>query len=237
MEDTEIVPLSFDSILTDYGDFSAQQVQVLQYIVNGFTINQITTMVKSVSRLDVEKWLRMQDFREAALRMQQSSNTWHAEARSRMKFLATQKIEEILAQDYVMSSDKERREIARTARFIIEEDDAMAGLGAGNTFVNAPQLNITDSSVDLIAQQIRRLEANDSQDLTKKWDIFETPRVHALHMETDYGVINYDSETNEFQCHACGEWFVDLYSHALKKHSMSEREYNLAFRIPTEDIE
>lgn len=237
MEEIEVVPLSFDSILADYGNFTDQQIQVLRYIVNGFTINQITTLVKSVNRDTVEKWLRGIEFREAALRMKQSADTWNSDTRKRMKFLADQQIEHILSQDYDMSSDKERREIARTARFILEEESTMAGLGAGNTFVNASQLNITDASADLIAQQIRRLEANDTQDLTKKWDIFEAPRVHAIHVDTDYGTINYDSETNEFQCHACGEWFVDLYSHAYKKHSMSEREYNLAFRIPGADIE
>jgi hypothetical protein len=229
-EQLKIAPVSIADITEQYPNLDYKQVRSLNYFANGLSVLQVAKIVNTKAS-DIREWLLREDYREALALVQRRAATWSYETQPKLLFLANDKLEHILLQDYDTAPEPERREIARTARYIRTEANANESI---NLAVSGSPY-IEDESTMMIAKHIRELEDNQTGDLVDDYDIFATPATQVIHVDTTYGVMNYNDEEDTYQCHICGEWYKDVYSHANNVHRLPRTEYNLIARIVDSD--
>jgi hypothetical protein len=222
-----IAPVNIGDITEQYPNLDYKQIRSLNYFANGLSVHQVAKLVNTKAST-IKEWLVKDDYREALGLVQRRAATWSYETQKNLLFLANDKIEHILLQDYDTAAEQERREIARTARYIRDEARANEELG----IVPTGQAYIEDESTMMIAKHIKELNENKTNDIVPEYDIFAAPATQVIHIDTTYGVLNHNEEDNTYQCHICGNWFGDVYAHAKRVHrGLSRIEYNAIARI------
>jgi len=53
-----------------------------------------------------------------------------------------------------------------------------------------------------------------------------------MHQDSQMGSVNYDEDTQKFQCYICGRWNHDLVVHLRQMHDMSSIRYREMYKIP-----
>lgn len=229
-EQIKIAPVNIADITEQYPNLDYKQVRSLNYFANGLSVLQVAKIVNTKAS-DIREWLLREDYREALALVQRRAATWSYETQQKLLFLANDKIEHILLQDYDTAPENERREIARTARYIRTEATANESINlspSGSAYIE-------DESAMMIAKHLKELQDNSTNDIVAEYDIFATPATQVIHVDTSYGILNFNDDEETYQCHICGEWFKDVYSHANNIHRLAREEYNAIARIVDAD--
>lgn len=230
-EDTSIVPSvpDFSSIIRRYKIEEPKQIRAIEYLASGFSVTHTSRMIRVVPST-LSAWMELDGFLSAvsdARRLMLSRSSAFIKMAS---VLAQDQIIDILSQEYDAAPDQEKREIARTARFILENGrEDIPNTQVNNSIIVTP---MSDLTADVIARRIHQLEnPSNQEDISAEYTIKHAPKSVACHPETDFGVLNYNENEKTYQCHVCGKWYVDLYSHVEDIHGLSMREYKEAFYI------
>lgn len=232
-ENTQIVPLEMGDIIQDYGALTDKQVRAAEYLAHGASIQQTARLVK-VTAVTIRNWLAENaEFSTAVALANHRITSWRANEVKRLSMLAFERLEEILDQKYTEAIGDDRKEIARTARFMAELSAPNESSATQTNNLFAAQVHISDPSADIIARRIKEMELEGAgrPELSTTYAIKETPRSFVCHPDTDYGVLNYNTEELTFQCHICGKWFIDVYAHAESMHGLLKIEYKETFGI------
>jgi len=221
----DLIKRSIEELAARYNGLTYKQMRAVQLLGHGIPAQIVSSSV-GVSLDTINNWLSEDSiFNDAIIYARESAVEQSKKIIEQTRTLALDKALEILSQDYSKAFDQERREIARMARFVLERSDD-SGSASGNSFT--PQLFISTGSIDAIAARITELDKGEEY---IEGEYIETHPSYSCHPETDYGVINYDDESDTRQCHICGGWFVDLFGHTNRKHGLSQEEYRTVFRI------
>jgi transcriptional regulator with XRE-family HTH domain len=218
----------FSEIIRYYKIEEPKHIRAIEYLASGFSASQVAKMLK-VSPSTLSIWLEAEAFRAAVSDARRITISRSADFIKMASVLAQEKVIDILAQDYELAPDAEKREIARTARFILEGDGQQVVSSQVNNIIVTP---MSDLTADVIAKRIHQLEhESTAEEVSAEYTIKHAPRSVACHPETDFGVLNYNEDERTYQCHVCGRWYVDLYSHADDVHGLSTAEYKEAYYI------
>lgn len=215
----------------DFGDLTPAQINAAEYLAHNISIQRVAQLVK-IPRTEITSLLQKNEqFRYVVSALQQAAHAQRKELVDQLVFLGVQKTFDILGQDYNSASESDRKEIARMARFALSlSNQEQPSTVQANIFT--PQMNVTNTSVDAIARRIRQIELEDSEaELVVDYKQAAVPHAYKCHPETDFGTFNYDEETEKRQCHVCGKWESNVYSHALTMHGIEKEDYNRTFAI------
>lgn len=235
MNKNDIVEYSFGDIF-ETANLSEKQIKAIEYLAHGISIQRTAELCKISPQVLSEFARNNDEFRTALEIARQRVNRWHKDAAAGMSMLATERLYDILSLDYETASIADKKEIARVARFIYEINAKPSdGGGSGQTNnIFAPQVSISEQTADAIARRIKEIELEASGVpivIEGEYSPRSAPASYACHADTNYGVLNYDEETEAYQCHLCGKWYANLDSHVEEKHKLSRREYNEVFKL------
>lgn len=221
--------------LDDYTDhLTPDQLLVLPYLAHGVSIGK-TAVTTDISPKVIRKWISENAAFNTALTMaRRTISDWQMQRLNEVSIRAWDVVEKILMQEYEDADSAERREIARTARHIIDK----LGLNKDRDLhvtheVVAPELNISEDSAEAIAKYMVELEKYNGVPPTveAEYTIKETDPRYNLHPETDFGKLNIDRENKTIQCHICGDWAHNFSDHVDEVHGLSFSEYKVMYRI------
>lgn len=143
--------------------------------------------------------------------------------------LAIDKLFEILSIDYDLANTGDKKEIARTARFVVESNLK----SPNNEIYQSNQINnvvVAESSIEAIARYLASAQRSVPQDIIEQYQLESVAYTLSCSPGTEKGVINYDPDLDTYQCHVCGEWFHNLYDH-VTAHNVSPEQYKKIFEI------
>lgn len=221
--------------LEDYTDFlTPDQLKVLPYLAHGVSIGKTASTTKT-SPATIRKWIDEDvKFYTALTIATRTISEWQMKRLNEVSVKAWDVVDSILSQNYNEVDDAEKREIARTARHVIDK----LGLNKDSDLhvtheVVAPELNVSEQSADAIAKRIMELEkyGNQPAAVDGEYRIKETDTRFQLHPETDYGKINVDRDKKRIQCHVCGEWTSSFIDHIDLMHGLTFEEYKVMYRL------
>lgn len=226
----------FADVIRDYEDkLSATQIAALPYLAFGATIKK-TSEIVGVEPGTVSGWMRNDiSFKAALTDAHILVSEWHSDVLNQVAVLAWEHIWEILQTDYDKDDKLGRSEKAKTARFIVDRLNIKPKQVEVKHEVEMPQLNIEQTSIDLIARRLHELDTGDDgiDFVDAKFTISDIGQM-ACHPDTDYGKVNIDTEIDKRQCHVCGEWFRYLSVHSRNVHGMDAEDYRRVFKISGE---
>lgn len=143
--------------------------------------------------------------------------------------LAIERLFDILSIDYEYASYADKREIARTARFVVE----MHLENGANQSQQLNQINnvvISDGSLETIARYLSVAQKTIPDDIINQYHLDSVAYTLSCSPGTEKGVVNYDPDYNTYQCHICGDWYSDLYGHIVV-HNITAEQYKNIFEI------
>lgn len=227
---------ALSSVVADYSTtLSVEQLRAIPLIAQGIPFFRVAKEV-GVTTENIKSWYNLdRDFNMAVKQAINIASSWHEQEINKLGAVAVDRLWSIVGSNYESASESEKREIARTARFII---DKIVGQKQQQTItheISTPELNISENTVDILAKRIHELSLQDDPKVKTEYDIDHIETSFARHPDTDLGKINYDEVENMFQCHICGKWVVNLPDHIDKTHAISVVQYRKAFNL-TDDV-
>ena len=208
----------------------ADQIHALPYLAHGMSVSKVASITGvAVGRID--DWKGDNSFATALARLSSVIGEWHAQQIQLLGIKAWEVMWETLGQDYASLEEKEKAEVARTARFVIDAIKPDHSTRHVVHEVISPELNISEGTVDVLARRVRELELGPKDTVEGEYRIEEVPSIYVCHPDTDFGVVNYDESMKKYQCHICGNWHVDFIDHIETSHSMGRKQYLEIFHI------
>ena len=208
----------------------AEQVLILPYLAHGMSVPQAAALV-GVKDRDVRAWKEQPSFEIALARLSGVISGWHASQVQLLALRAWQVLWDILGQDYAELDDRDKSEMAKTARFIVQSIAPDHSTRHVVHEVVSPELNVSDGTIDVLARRLKELEDGPKDAVEGEYKLEELPAVFVCHPDTDIMVVNHDEATGKFQCHVCGEWFSEFIQHVEGAHAMTRSQYVDVFKL------
>lgn len=222
----------FNLALSDYEDqLTEKQIRAIYLLAFGSSFSSVSKIIDQPVSV-IKKWIANEPVFAEALQYATSMTTqWKNAQLQALNALARERLFEILSIPYEEASQTDKKEISKAIKTVmdIENNSSQGGIVVGNI---GNQLNMTESSAELIARHLRSFDRDgDGIEIQPNFSLPTLNREYSCHPETDYGLINFDADSRLYQCHLCGKWVDDLFFHADEKHNIREEEYRNAFRL------
>jgi translation elongation factor EF-1beta len=205
--------------------FTIEELEAAHYIAMGLPVKNVC-LITGIAKERLKELQKNDAFLSEIASARVNIATGLSAIKSAIVGLSAEKILDILSQDYNTVGENERREIARTARFAIGLDSAPTqNQGVTNNLI------VAEDGVKVLARHIALLQGQDfSGDIENEFSIQSVAETYSCAPGTAKGILNYDPETDEFQCHICGGWIKDIDRHSLD-HGLDYADYKRIFDI------
>jgi len=227
---TQIDKKSTD-IASLYPELSQKQIRAARLLASNVSIGTIAPSL-GVADSVVAGWLDDEDFSDAVAFLAMRGNII-SQLMQEATILSWMHIVDVLARDYSSLPASAKNEILKTARMVIQASgDAPQSV---NNNVGSVQMFVSGGSVDAIARRVTELQSvaatADKGEISSEYSIVDVDAQYSTHPDTDIGTINYDEESDKYQCHVCGTWQSDLYSHTRHAHGLTKERYGEIYGI------
>lgn len=209
---------------------SPEQVLILPYLAHGMSVSQASKLV-GVSDEKARGWIDEPSFNMSLAKLAAVIGGWHSSQVQLLALRAWEVLWDILGQDYTDLDDRDKAEMAKTARFVVQSIAPDHSTRHVVHEVVSPELNVSEGTIDVLAKRIKELEEGPKDSVEGEYKIEEIPTVFVCHRDTDLRVVNHDEATGKFQCHVCGDWFSVFTEHVEKAHGMTRAQYVDVFKI------
>lgn len=222
---------TYADIIRKYEDeLTSDQLLSLPYVIYGVSMEKTAELLK-IEKRSLSSWARgNESYRAALSEMTAAMSEFHYSVLNQLAVRAW----DVLAKSLEDDSSYPPAERLKTARFIIEQ----LGLKTNKTEVKhtieeAPQVNVSEGSVDVIAQRLHQLMNGVSpvaEVIDGEYRTIGLEPMVACHPETTFGVLNTNGE-GYLQCHVCGKWYEDLKIHIEGVHDLTQLSYRSKYLI------
>ena len=208
-----------------------RQLSALPYLAHGMTVPKVAELI-NVSPREITEWKTDNfPFQAALVRLAAVIGKWHSQQIQLLALKAWDVMWVILGQDYDSLSEKERAEVARTARFVISSIAPDHSTRHVTHELISPELNISEGTVGVLARRIKELQDGPKDVVEGEFKQEAIPSVFVCAPDTDFGIVNYDKEEEKYQCHICGEWKSEFIQQIENSHGMTREQYVEIFHI------
>jgi hypothetical protein len=175
----------------------------------------------------IKQLLQEQNFLEIVAEMRTDLVVGRDPVRQTIRTLAEDKILEILSSNYREVGTREKAIIAKVALSVLSEQEKEQV--ETNNIVN--NVLVTEDALGVLARHLAQIgEKQKISDIEKKVPLRKLSEMYACAPDTERGVLNYDSDTGEYQCHICGVWAEDFERH-IDSHNITIEEYEEIFEV------
>ena len=211
-------------------------LQIVGMRAHGMSIPSIAKFLKVAPSI-VQKSVDSPGFESVVTIVRGNIDTWHRKQLSTVANMAWVKIIDALSEDLKIG-DKGYAEQLKLAESLAKKAIDSPVINTVEVSEEEVTLNVSASSVDLIARRVHDLQSGSSESRTRdrkneRFAIDNLPPVIACHPKTSYGVMKR-GENGFYLCHVCGVEHELFFAHIESVHRMTHGAYGSVFGIESE---
>jgi len=214
-----------------YGSsLTSEQIRAIPYLAHGVTAKDVAQAI-GVSPSTISSWkTRDIEFSLALEKVRAHITDWHVANLHKVGVYAWDVLSDLMSTK-LKPGQAGFSEQVNAAKFVVGKMNLVPEKKQVDHNLTSPEMNISDSSADIVARRIMELE--DKRIVNAEYvgfsvDILSEESVR--HPDTEYGTMGM-SDDGRFQCHVCGEWHRKFVDHIQDRHQMTSEDYRHAFGV------